>query len=288
MTHVAELQDRLKKLIIDNKTNKEAAVVKLLSLSVQPKLTYGYVRVSLQRQVEEGHSIEAQSQKIKEYCVLHNLLEPVIMADHGISGKSTDNRDAFNQMVSLVKSGDTIVSYSLSRLGRSTLDILNLVKNLKEKGVALFCLDKQIDLNTTEGNMFLSILASVNEFEREQAAARTSMVMQNMSKMGKLRTRGPFGYRAEDNKLIPVPEEQKVIEYIALFLSMNPTATDAMVTKAVQEKVDLGELVMRKTKERNPDAPNQLKRPCEGKKVYQSTIANIIKNNKLRDVIKDT
>lgn len=279
------LTERLQKLIGDYKADKVAIMEKLQSQSTQPHLVYGYVRVSTMKQVEEGHSIDAQSERIKDYCKNNKLPEPIIIPDEGISGKTTENRDGFNRMLSLIKSGDTIVSYSLSRLGRSTYDILSLSKDLKEKKVSLRCLDKDIDLTTNEGNMFLAILASVNEFEREQAAARTSMVMQDMKKKGKLRTKGPFGYRAEDNKLIPVPEEQKVIDHITLLLVENPAATDAMITRSIQAKVDSGELCMRKTKERNPNDPKKLKRPCEGKKVYQSTIANIINNNNLRTVV---
>lgn len=287
MTHVAELHDRLKKLIVDNKSTQQEAFSKLLTLSISTVKTYGYVRVSTFKQVEEGHSIEAQSNKIREFCSSKNLPPPIIFSDEGISGCNTDDRHSFNQMLSLVKPGDTIVSYSLSRLGRSTLDILNFVKSVKEKGINLYCLDKPIDTKTPEGNLFIGILSSVDEFEREQDAVRTSMVMQSRSRAGKLKTKGPFGYRAEGNKLFPVPEEQKVIEFIALFLSMNPSAKDCDVTRAVQYRIDSGELLMRKTTDRDPNTQKPLKRPCDGKKAHQSTISSIIRQNNLRDIIKD-
>lgn len=272
------LHDRLG-VLLDEHKKTIGSKVRTLNVNMVPTgynkivpLVYGYVRVSTKKQVLEGHSIEAQTERINEYCTNNNLPEAIIMADDGISGKTTDNREKFNKMRELATSGDTIISYSLSRLGRNSLDILAFVDDLTKNKINLVILDRKIDLSTDQGRLFFNVLTAVNQFEREQACTRTSNVMMAMSKAGKLKTKGPFGYKAAGNKLIPEPEELKVIDYITLLLYDFPDAKESEITRAVQAKVDAGELSMRS------------KKGIPGKKVYQSTISNIIFRNKLRDL----
>lgn len=286
MAYNTALNIRLKEIMLTTASDNGDVIKKAKRIQDNLPTVYGYVRVSTEKQVIEGQSIDAQVHTIKEYCVRNKLPDPIIMTDEGISGKSTENRHKFNEMLTLVKRGDIIISYSMSRLGRDTFDIVKLFKDMIEKGVRLLCLDRNFDSSTMEGKFMTTVMIGLNEYEREQAAARTSMVMQSMKKQGKLRTKGPFGYRAIGNELVPIPEEQKVIEFIAQFIANNPDAKDSVVTRAVQQQIDLGELSMRKSKPRAEHEP-PLKRPCDGKKAHQITISNIIKNHNLRDKMSE-
>lgn len=123
-------------------------------------------------------------------------------------------RKNFEEMVRIVKHGDTIVSYSLSRLGRNALEVLQFVDDIMKRGVTVKALDKEMDLTTLQGRFNLVIMAGVDQLEREQISERTSAVMQSMKEQGKLKTKGAFGYKAKDNKLVEDPDEMKVLEYI--------------------------------------------------------------------------
>jgi DNA invertase Pin-like site-specific DNA recombinase len=104
-------------------------------------------------------------------------LEPetdaVWFADEGYSGAST-NRPAWDQLQERTRAGefDTIACYSLSRAGRSTIDLLGFVKDMDARGVRLVFLKDNVDISTPAGRMFLTILAAMAEYEREMILDR--------------------------------------------------------------------------------------------------------------------
>jgi site-specific DNA recombinase len=80
----------------------------------------GYARVSTEKQVKEGISLEAQVAKIKAWAELNDSEIISIFKDAGISG-AKENREGLNQALELAtKEGAALVVYSLSRLSRST------------------------------------------------------------------------------------------------------------------------------------------------------------------------
>lgn len=280
------LSEWLKTLRLNYKPGRRCRKPKK-GIPASPKTIYGYVRVSIKRQVEEGHSIDAQIVKISDYCAREHLPTPVFMVDEGISGSGYAKRQKFKEMIELLKPGDIIVTYSLSRIGRDTLDVLDFSEFLDDQQVKLVCLDKQIDTTTIEGKMFFTIMASLNTFEREQTAERTSAVMQEMSRTGALITRAPFGKRlvksapGEKAELVSDPGEQRVLQEICILLYTNPHITDAAITRAIQDKVNKGELVMRRVKSYKPESSQG----SNGKRVHQWTIHRIIRDNMLRDIV---
>lgn len=82
------------------------------------------------------------------------------------SGKNTD-RPKFKEMMSLLKEGDTVVVESYSRMSRSTKDLLDTVEKLNEMGVFFVSKKENIDTTTAAGRMLLTIIAGINQFERE-------------------------------------------------------------------------------------------------------------------------
>jgi DNA invertase Pin-like site-specific DNA recombinase len=67
------------------------------------------------------------------------------------------NRPVLDEIKSRIESGDTIVCESLSRLGRSTKDLLNLLSEFKEKDVKVISLKENIDTTTPTGKLWISI-----------------------------------------------------------------------------------------------------------------------------------
>ena len=87
------------------------------------------------------------------------------------SGKNTD-RPEFQKMLDWVREGDTIFIHDLSRIARSTKDLLDLLDVLREKGVALVSGKESIDTSTATGKLLVTMVAAINEFERANLLER--------------------------------------------------------------------------------------------------------------------
>ena len=75
-------------------------------------------------------------------------------------------------MLEYVREGDTLYIESISRLGRSTRDLLNIIDVLQQKKVTLVSSKENIDTNTPQGRFVLSIFTALSELEREQTLQR--------------------------------------------------------------------------------------------------------------------
>ena len=87
------------------------------------------------------------------------------------SGKNTD-RTELNKMLDYVREGDSVTVESYSRLARNTKDLLTIVDQLKEKGVAFISLKENVDTSTPQGEFMMQVFASLAEFERKQTLQR--------------------------------------------------------------------------------------------------------------------
>lgn len=124
---------------------------------------YGYSRVSTLHQ-----DLAVQSDYFKS-----KGLEPSQIYGEKESGKSAKNRDQLQELIKVLKSGDTLFVYKLDRFSRSTVDTLNLVKELSSKGVIIEFGDVGRVDNTPTGQMILTIFSAVAELERSRIIERT-------------------------------------------------------------------------------------------------------------------
>ena len=88
------------------------------------------------------------------------------------SGKNAADRPQLQAMLAFVREGDTVYIHSLDRLARSTQDLLNIVEQLQAKGVELHSDKEAIDSNTPTGKLMLTMIAAINQFERENLLER--------------------------------------------------------------------------------------------------------------------
>ncbi|WP_028402347.1 recombinase family protein [Ectobacillus panaciterrae] len=88
-----------------------------------------------------------------------------------VSAKDT-NRPKLQEMLEYVREGDCIYIRDFSRLARSTQDLLNITKQLEAKGVKLVSEKENIDTSTPQGRLMLTMIAAINEFERENLLER--------------------------------------------------------------------------------------------------------------------
>ena len=118
-----------------------------------------YVRVSTAEQNEARQREALAVRKIDKWFI------------EKASGKNTD-RPEFQKMLDWVREGDTIYIHDLSRIARSTKDLLDLLDVLREKGVALVSDKESIDTSTATGKLLVTMVAAINEFERANLLER--------------------------------------------------------------------------------------------------------------------
>jgi len=171
----------------------------------------GYIRVSTQGQVKDGVSLAAQEAKIRSWAEL-NGAEVIIYRDEGISGKRADNRPGLVAALNAVGKGDALVCYSLSRLSRSTRDVLTIADWLAKKEADLVSLSEKIDTTTAAGKMVFRMLAVLSEFERDQISDRTRFALAHKRACGE-KTGGdvPYGYQVIAGRLVEDAAEQNAI-----------------------------------------------------------------------------
>ena len=77
------------------------------------------------------------------------------------------NRPELDKMISILRTGDEILVWRLDRLGRSLKHIIDLVLNFNNKGIVIKGISDGVDTSTSSGRLFLNIMASLAEYERE-------------------------------------------------------------------------------------------------------------------------
>ena len=129
---------------------------------LQPKLRVAaYCRVSTETD-EQATSYEAQIEHYTEYIQKHPGWELAgIFADDGISGTNTRHRGEFNRMIEECMDGkiDMVVTKSISRFARNTLDCLKYIRQLKEKNIPVFFEKENINTMDAKGEVLLTIMA---------------------------------------------------------------------------------------------------------------------------------
>jgi len=106
------------------------------------------------------------------------------------SGKNTD-RPEFKAMMAFVRSGDTVIVESISRIARNTRDLLTIISSLTEKGVEFVSLKENIDTTTPHGRFMLTVFGALAELERESILERQREGIEIAKAEGKYKGRKP-------------------------------------------------------------------------------------------------
>jgi DNA invertase Pin-like site-specific DNA recombinase len=103
-----------------------------------------------------------------------------------VSGKDT-NRPKLQEMLDFVREGDTVYIHDFSRLARSTKDLLEILEELTAKGVTLISNKENLDTGTATGKLMLTVIAAINEFERQNLLERQKEGIEIAKKEGKFK-----------------------------------------------------------------------------------------------------
>ena len=142
-----------------------------------------------------------------------------IYADEAITGTQTKNREDFQRLINDCLNGsiDMVITKSISRFARNTLDTLKYVRMLKEKNVAVFFEEENINTLTMDGELLLVILSSVAQQEVENISANVKKGLKMKMQRGELiGFQGCLGYDYHSStKTITVNEkEAEIVRYI--------------------------------------------------------------------------
>ena len=168
-----------------------------------------YIRVSTDAQYEEGYSVEAQKQKLEQYCKLKDITDYRFYIDGGWSGSNIE-RPEMKRMIDNIRSKQVsaVVVYKLDRLSRSQKDTVFLLEDVFiPNGCNFISLNENFDTTTPYGKAMIGILSVFAQLERENIRERTRMGMQERVKSGLWMGGGrvPFGYDYDPGKDVLVP-----------------------------------------------------------------------------------
>jgi DNA invertase Pin-like site-specific DNA recombinase len=170
-------------------------------------------------QADDGFGLDVQRRQIEGYAVMRGLELTEIFVEEGVSGSvPIADRPAGGKLFAQLKKGDAIIAPKLDRLFRSALDALQVVEDLKKRGVSLHLLDLGGDVSGNGvSKVFMTIAASFAELEREKISERTRDSKRYLSSQGVfIGGSRPFGYDiVEDGdvkRLVPNEAEQAVVD----------------------------------------------------------------------------
>ena len=166
-----------------------------------------------------------------------------LYADEGISGTRADKRPEFQHMIRDCQNGkiDYIITKSVSRFARNTVECLEYVRSLKAQGIGIFFEEQNIDTLKNESELYLVIYAGFAQSESESISKHITWTYRKKFEEGKVsfQYKNFLGYRkGADNQPEIVPEEAAIVERIyEMFLAGQPVKVIAQTLQA--EKIEI-------------------------------------------------
>ncbi len=166
-----------------------------------------------------------------------------LYADEGISGTRADKRPEFQRMIRDCQNGkiDYIITKSVSRFARNTVECLEYVRSLKAQGIGIFFEEQNIDTLKNESELYLVIYAGFAQSESESISKHITWTYRKKFEEGKVsfQYKNFLGYRkGADSQPEIVPEEAAIVERIyEMFLAGQPVKVIAQTRQA--EKIEI-------------------------------------------------
>jgi site-specific DNA recombinase len=186
----------------------------------QPKLRVAaYCRVSTDSDEQET-SYEMQVEHYTKFIQDHPDWKLAgIYADDGISGTNVKKRDEFNRMIDECMAGniDMVITKSISRFARNTLDCLKYIRQLRDKNIPVFFEKENINSMDSKGEVLLTIMASLAQQESQSLSQNVKLGIQFRYQSGKVQVNHHrfMGYtKDKDGKLIIDESEAKHVRRI--------------------------------------------------------------------------
>ncbi|WP_305180863.1 recombinase family protein, partial [Ileibacterium valens] len=236
-----------------------------LSKAIRKRKVAAYARVSTDLE-EQQSSYEAQINYYSTYIKSKPEWEFVeVYADEGITGTSTKRREGFTRMIDDALAGkiDLILTKSVSRFARNTVDSLSTIRLLKEHGIEVHFEKENIWTMDAKGELLITIMSSLAQEESRSISENVKWGLAKRSAEGKYSMAYStfLGYdKGPDGTLVINQEEAKIIRRIFKMFFQGMTYTKIANTFTEE------------------DVP----KPWGGDKWYASTIRSILGNEKYK------
>lgn len=204
----------------------EVQIIKKVDKSEIERKTYSnklkvaaYARVSTDLD-DQKNSFQSQQKYYLKKISSNSKWNCVGMyADEGISGTQIFKRDKFQEMIDDALDGkiDLILTKSISRFARNTVDTLNYVRMLKNKNVGVFFEEENINTLDMAGELLLTVLSSVAQQESETISSHIKLGLKMKRERGEIVAFSScYGYRYNKNKdeIVIVEKEAKIVRSI--------------------------------------------------------------------------
>ncbi len=179
----------------------------------------GYIRVSSQEQAAEGISLEAQRAKIEAWAEATDATLMEVIEDPAVSGsRPLAERPGGSRIAAMLDqrapSVDAVVISRLDRLGRNASETLAHLHRFANGKLGLVSILDRLDLSTPQGRAMAGVAAVFGQLERELIGQRTAEALARLQAEGKPYSALPFGFIRQGDRLLPHPDEQRVIKQI--------------------------------------------------------------------------
>lgn len=193
--------------------------IRVIAAKPQPHVR---VRVAAYARVSTGHERQLSSMAHQVSHYLHLIQSTPgweyagVFIDEGITGTSETRRDGFHKMMAAARAGkiDMIITKSISRLARNTVDLLQTVRELRARNVAVRFERENIDTSTADGELLLTLLASFAQEESHSNSTNVKWAIRNKYANGDMHSRQPYGYRYINGELVVVDTEAVVVKRV--------------------------------------------------------------------------
>tara|TARA_B100000424_G_scaffold251941_1_gene227824 strand:+ start:215 stop:802 length:588 start_codon:yes stop_codon:yes gene_type:complete len=163
-----------------------------------------YQRVSTESQDYENQtkSIDRQIELLGWTCV--NEYKETISGT-----KSRDNRPQLRRLLrdSRLRQFDRVIVYSLDRLGRSTVDVINTIHELEEVGVNIFVVKESIDTSTSQGKIFSHFISIFSQMEKEMITERQKSSIERLREKNQKWGKGKLLSHEQREQILKLKEE---------------------------------------------------------------------------------
>ena len=235
----------------------------------QRKKVAAYARVSLESE-KLAHSLSAQVSYYSELIQSNPEWEYVgVYADSFISGTGTAKRAELQRLIADCEAGrvDIVLTKSISRFARNTVDLLEIIRHLKALGISVRFEKENIDSLTADGELMLSILAGFAEEESKSISSNIKWAIQKKYERGEQWHTAAFGYRWNGETFIVQEDEAVVvrrifddflndvpIRRIQKWVNENgfPGMSNVGITYMLQNEVYKGDVILQKYFTPNP------------------------------------
>lgn len=200
-----------------------------------------YRRVSTMYQVEEGVSLNAQKETLMKVCELNNYKIYKDYCDEGLSGKDTEHRPAFQQMMEDMRKGlfSKVLVLKIDRMSRNILDLEKTINEMQKYNCEFESASEKIDTHSSMGRMFIRLLGIFAQFERERISERIKDSVNYKLENGEAISNPIIGYKLfknDEGKTIWIIDEEKKDLIVDIFNTYEKTSSLKETTMYINDK----------------------------------------------------